>query len=98
MTYFGRPGPGRKKNRLSGRHVAERPKELQMDQAIERIKVPAGAVVKIGGMPFELADDTVVLGTPGNYRLASSQSDTSLGSPYHAAGSPETSITSSRDD
>ena len=56
-----------------------------MDQALERIEVPAGTVVKMGGVPFELAADTVVRGIQGNYRLAKSQSDTSLGNPNQAA-------------
>lgn len=38
-----------------------------MDQELDRITVPAGTVVKIDGMPFELAGETVVLGLRVNF-------------------------------
>ena len=69
-----------------------------MDQAMERIKVPAGAVVKMGGLPFELAADTVVLGRQGNLQLALSQSAVSAVMPDQAIAPPVMSITSNLDD
>jgi len=68
------------------------------DGAAQLLVVPAGSVIKINGFPFKLMADASVEGTPENYRLASSQSDTSLGSPYQAAGSAVTSSTNTRDD
>lgn len=65
---------------------------------MDQITVPAGTLIHIDGMPFELAESVDVLGNADNYRLASSQSDTSLGSPNQAAASPVTSMTSSLDD
>lgn len=65
---------------------------------MDHITLPAGTTIKIGGLPFELAADTEVLGLVDNYRLAMSQSETSLGMPYQAAASPVTSSTSRRDD
>lgn len=69
-----------------------------MNQALERIDLPAGTVVKVGGMPFELAADTVVLGGQANLQLALSQSAASSAMPAQAIASPVTSITSSLDD
>lgn len=65
---------------------------------MDQIVVPAGTVVRINGMPFELSADTPMLGTEANYRLASSQSEASFCSPYDAHGSPVTSSTSNRED
>lgn len=57
---------------------------------MDQMTLPAGTTVKVNGLPFELAADTAVNGTTENYKLASSQSETSLGSPYAAQGSPVT--------
>lgn len=65
---------------------------------MDQLTMPAGTIIQIGGMPFELASDTAVLGSDANYKLACSQSATSLGSPNAAHGSPDTSSTNSRDD
>lgn len=40
------------------------------DGHLDRIELKKGTLIKLNGMPFNLADDTVVLGLESNYRLA----------------------------
>ena len=51
--------------------------------AQEFITIPKGTVIKIKGIPFELKEDTKVLGLESNYKLALSQSEHCLSKPVH---------------
>lgn len=66
-----------------------------MDQ-LERLTVPAGTIIKVGGMPFALPADTPVLGRLESLQFALSQAAASAGSPLQAMASSETSMTSNR--
>lgn len=39
-------------------------------QELEELTIPKGTIVKINGIPFELPEDTKVLGLESNLRLA----------------------------
>ena len=52
--------------------------------AQEFITIPKGTVIKIKGIPFELKEDTKVLGLESNYKLALSQSEHCLSKPVQA--------------
>lgn len=65
---------------------------------MDQLTVPAGTIIKIKGMPFELAGDTPVLGRAENLQFAFNQSDTSVSMPDQALSDPVTSTTKSRDD
>ncbi|MBP6901034.1 MAG: hypothetical protein KBC73_13145, partial [Burkholderiaceae bacterium] len=60
---------------------------------MDQITVPAGTIIHINGMPFELPHSTPVLGRADNYRLAISQSLTCCDKPIHAPASLVTSST-----
>lgn len=62
---------------------------------MDQIKVPAGTVVQINGMSFQLASETVVLGRAENYQLVLSQAETSGAMPDQAFSQPVKSTTSS---
>lgn len=67
-----------------------------MNQELEMLTVPAGTLIHVRGMPFELPADTQVLGRSANLQLALSQAAASAGSPTQAMESPVTSSTSNR--
>ena len=53
------------------------------DQQVESITIPAGTLVRVQGMPFELAADTAVLGRVENLQFALSQAEASGNMPAH---------------
>lgn len=65
---------------------------------MDQLTVPAGTIIKIKGMPFELTGDTPVLGLKENFQFAFSQSDTLVSMPDQALSEPVISTTNSRDD
>lgn len=40
------------------------------EQELDRIELPKGTLIKFNGMPFTLAQDTIVLGRSSNYQMA----------------------------
>jgi hypothetical protein len=41
-----------------------------VDNKTERLVIPKGTTIKLGGLPFQLNGDTIVIGTKENFEMA----------------------------
>lgn len=57
--------------------------------------IPKGTVCKLGGIPFELAQDTMAIAGSDIYKLFLSQSEHCVSNPVHAADLPSSTANSS---
>ncbi|MDR1007837.1 MAG: hypothetical protein LBL65_04635 [Campylobacteraceae bacterium] len=57
-----------------------------MSEELDVIVIPKGTVIHFKAMPFQLKEDTVVLGRKENYQLATNQSPSCGVNPTHVTG------------
>ena len=46
-----------------------------MNTLIETRKIPAGSIVKIGGLPFEVVEEIEIRGTLGNFQMLADEGE-----------------------